>query len=361
MGFEPGMAAFLGEFYEGQVEHLQDLFYSLETSSQHPYCPASEDCSLCSGPFAEHLAAGPLFTRHLGRAEATCSVCLEELSRRYMFTHLGRSHEICLPCLRSFVGERVDAGRCELACLECRRGLDKAALEGVVPERMLRKYERNLKRKALLSEPMLRGCPGVDCQSTIRIDPSARQASVTCPSCGTRVCVACSRVHHPALTCDEVFEKELKELNALQANVQKCPMCRMAVEKVSGCNHMSCSFCRHEFCWLCRGTYTSYHFMPLNPLGCPGLANSRMQDWGCLKRCLYRLLILLGMLLAVVPVLLLLMVVGGPVLVFKNARPRACLFSVCCVLLGLLLNPFLWVAAVLASPVALVAFIFKYC
>lgn len=57
--------------------------------------------------------------------------------------------------------------------------------------------------------------------------------------------------------------------------------------------------------------------MLFNPFGCPGLDNSRHEGWGCLKRNLYRLLILLGILLAIGPVLVLLMIIGGPVLLIK--------------------------------------------
>lgn len=33
---------------------------------------------------------------------------------------------------------------------------------------------------------------------------------------------------------------------------------------------MTCRQCGHQFCWLCRGDYTSNHFSEFNPCGCPG-------------------------------------------------------------------------------------------
>lgn len=30
-------------------------------------------------------------------------------------------------------------------------------------------------------------------------------------------------------------------------------MCRTKIEKVSGCNHMTCLFCGYDFCWFCGG------------------------------------------------------------------------------------------------------------
>lgn len=47
-----------------------------------------------------------------------------------------------------------------------------------------------------------------------------------------------------------------------------CPMCSVKISKVSGCNHMTCLFCKYEFCWVCGGESTSDHFNVLNPFNC---------------------------------------------------------------------------------------------
>ena len=39
--------------------------------------------------------------------------------------------------------------------------------------------------------------------------------------------------------------------NWIQANTQGCPKCGSLIEKNGGCNHMTCSKCRYEFCWIC--------------------------------------------------------------------------------------------------------------
>ena len=45
-------------------------------------------------------------------------------------------------------------------------------------------------------------------------------------------------------------------------------MCSVKISKVSGCNHMTCLFCKYEFCWVCGGESTTDHFNILNPLNC---------------------------------------------------------------------------------------------
>lgn len=33
---------------------------------------------------------------------------------------------------------------------------------------------------------------------------------------------------------------------------------------------MTCISCKYEFCWICKGKYSSQHFSPWNIFGCPG-------------------------------------------------------------------------------------------
>jgi hypothetical protein len=39
------------------------------------------------------------------------------------------------------------------------------------------------------------------------------------------------------------------------ANTKECPQCSTNIQKNEGCNHMTCSRCRFEFCWLCKHPY----------------------------------------------------------------------------------------------------------
>ena len=34
-----------------------------------------------------------------------------------------------------------------------------------------------------------------------------------------------------------------------------CPVCKIAINKDGGCNHMHCKQCDHHFCWVCLGHF----------------------------------------------------------------------------------------------------------
>ena len=38
-----------------------------------------------------------------------------------------------------------------------------------------------------------------------------------------------------------------------------CPSCGIAIEKISGCDRMTCTECGHVFCWRCRASWSLFH------------------------------------------------------------------------------------------------------
>lgn len=42
--------------------------------------------------------------------------------------------------------------------------------------------------------------------------------------------------------------------------VKKCPNCRIITEKKEGCNHITCSKCSCQWCWLCNEKYEPEHY-----------------------------------------------------------------------------------------------------
>lgn len=99
--------------------------------------------------------------------------------------------------------------------------------------------------------------------------------------CGTEFCFLHSGAH-PGTTCAEYIQKNKQlfktDRKFLNVNTINCPNCTCGVPiaKSEGCNHMTCSQCNTEFCYLCGGAYMDgLHYASWNKiLGCPDMKMS---------------------------------------------------------------------------------------
>jgi len=113
---------------------------------------------------------------------------------------------------------------------------------------------------------------------------AGQDSYIICHNCKGWTCVSCDRskprpppfpqfllltsqltsivVYHPSLTCAEAttanskraIENSLSQ-RFLRANCKKCPRCQAVGQKVSGCDHIKCPRCKHEYCWICLVDY----------------------------------------------------------------------------------------------------------
>merc|ERR1719331_1111481 len=79
--------------------------------------------------------------------------------------------------------------------------------------------------------------------------------------CGCTFCFKCGEEAHEPSSCSELVswvekcQNESETANWILANTKRCPKCQTRIEKNQGCNHMSCSQCKYEFCWMCMGDW----------------------------------------------------------------------------------------------------------
>ncbi|GKT27456.1 hypothetical protein ADUPG1_013845, partial [Aduncisulcus paluster] len=92
----------------------------------------------------------------------------------------------------------------------------------------------------------IRVCLGNDCgrfvSKVLKTDP---QRFISCVSCSHTFCCACGKNHSPDLGCDDLGSTKF-----IQANFKLCKHCGVYVEKISGCNRISCR-CGWSFCFVC--------------------------------------------------------------------------------------------------------------
>lgn len=122
----------------------------------------------------------------------------------------------------------------------------------------------------------------------IWVQPQRRRLDVRqmiCPACHANFCGLCrnpwvfGRVCHARRSCRTYTrlpslqaEGSLADRFALASYGHHCPGCRLATERISGCNHMTCP-CGVEWCYACGQRWNTLHY------GCRDRAPN--EDPGC--------------------------------------------------------------------------------
>jgi len=114
-----------------------------------------------------------------------------------------------------------------------------------------------LERIRLAKQPGAKNCPTPNCGHVFIANPSRPRAE-QCRQCNQAYCTGCALRHGANISCARA-QAQLQDQNLynewLRNNTKQCPRCHTAVEKNGGCNHMTCTQCRHEFLWCCLQDY----------------------------------------------------------------------------------------------------------
>lgn len=214
----------------------------------------------------------------------TCEVCYEDitisdtrLTRAITKTCKHSPHiSICRPCVEGYINSQIASnGWDNISCPEagCHEKLAYSDIHNLASSADFERYDEHLLHK-MMSEGAKGGylrCAQTNCSGGGWCDPSV-DSFMTCPICSRTTCVGCNKPYHIGKTCAEHEEDTRllneKEIAARAADVAKsdkyvkkhakaCPnkKCGYQIEKRGGCDHMTCTRCGHEFCWVCLASY----------------------------------------------------------------------------------------------------------
>uniref|UniRef100_A0A1I7ZLB5 RBR-type E3 ubiquitin transferase n=1 Tax=Steinernema glaseri TaxID=37863 RepID=A0A1I7ZLB5_9BILA len=193
------------------------------------------------------------------RDDLVCDICCMDVKE---LLSLGCHHEYCRLCWQTHVTTLIRDGMATgIQCMSSKCSLlcSSEMVETVLKNESVDlrgQYERFRRRDYVAAHPELRECSGADCDMFIyaSIDKPYR---VTCSKCKTSFCFLCGADYHVPINC-EMLKSWTKKCNDdsetahyLSANTKNCPKCDSLIEKNGGCNHMKCSKCGHDFCWMC--------------------------------------------------------------------------------------------------------------
>jgi len=187
-----------------------------------------------------------------------CKFCFDEKPVSQM-TQLHCGHRFCNECLSRWYTSKIVDGEIDLKCRypddltgDCMEPLLEEEIKAIVSQDTFAKYER-FKR---MEDQRMRECPY--CTEIQRGDPS--KPMMSCNNCEQIYCYVHSNAHGPEMTCEEYDEKNkeefIKNREAAGKDAKECPGCGILVQKSQGCNHMTCTKCSTEFCYVCGANIT---------------------------------------------------------------------------------------------------------
>lgn len=200
-----------------------------------------------------------------------CEICFEEKKLSEFYEIPGCKHTFCLSCLVSYLKEKVNSS--ELLAIPCPNkcgyNLEDVEIEniGKNEDGLFQKYVKFKKIMLMNADPNIRWCIRLNCNNIIKC--KGNENKIECDICRQEICFKCRLAWHQRLTCVQALDNEFK-IYSKNVLVKFCPKCQSRIEKNGGCNHMHCTRCNYDFCWICRRKYTNpNHYVWYNIFGCP--------------------------------------------------------------------------------------------
>ncbi len=159
-----------------------------------------------------------------------CPICFEGFDT---LCKLDCGHEICSDCLNQMLNVSLkDSNTKTLHCFDalCKKDFTFKDLQ---------KTRNNGQRLDRFREIKYR-----EWQDKLGITPKASKASSA------------------SVAADKQSEEDRQSEEWKRLNAKECPKCKSPIQKIYGCNHMTCgkSSCKHQFCWICMSNWESSHY-----------------------------------------------------------------------------------------------------
>ncbi|XP_076016314.1 E3 ubiquitin-protein ligase RNF217 [Genypterus blacodes] len=218
-----------------------------------------------------------------------CRVCLEE---NPIASLPCCRKAVCDECLKLYVSSQVRVGKALISCpiLECSGSLEEGAILAHLASEDVAKYRYFLELSQL--DASTKPCPQCSYFTSLKKQPvasgnasrSEQKYKIQCVSCQFVWCFKCHAPWHSGIRCRE-YRKGDKLLRSWasgvehgQRNAQKCPRCKIHIQRTEGCDHMTCTQCNTNFCYRCGERYRHLRFI--------GDHTSNLSVFGCKYRYL---------------------------------------------------------------------------
>ena len=192
-----------------------------------------------------------------------CEIC-NEIFIVNEFNQLEKcGHAYCSSCWYDSLSVKIKENKlASIKCLDynCEEKLPDFFIENILKtdNTLLKIYQRYKLELEIINDPNKKLCPYPNCDSYLE-QKNIHNKDVTCLNNHT-FCFLCLKKPHGNLPCNgSDLDKSVVDY-ALNNFVKKCPKCKIIIEKNNGCNHITCTKCGYQWCWLCNEQYNENHY-----------------------------------------------------------------------------------------------------
>ena len=191
-----------------------------------------------------------------------CPACFERFCVNENNKVKNCGHAFCEQCWYKFLSIKINENKLpSIKCLEykCNEKLTDKFIFNLLnyDYKLIGKYKQYKLELNILQDPNKKLCPFPNCNSYLELK-DIKNKYVSCLN-NHKFCFLCLKKPHGNIPCEKTIDSDLKEY-AQNNFVKKCPHCGIIIEKQSGCNHITCSKCGYQWCWLCNNKYENDHF-----------------------------------------------------------------------------------------------------
>jgi hypothetical protein len=204
---------------------------------------------------------------YIRSTKKTCVACVEHLEPEKFLDQITKrcNHSVntCKTCVCKWIDERLtNQGYDKISCPDCSLILQYSDVQQCTTKKQFDRYDRLVLLNTLAKDPDFRWCFSSTCSSGQIHSTQSEGDMMICYACQYRQCTKHNSEWHHGETCAEYDTRrhrarsdEVAATKKVEEISKKCPSCKVPIEKNDGCDHMTCTRCSFQFCWVCLCDY----------------------------------------------------------------------------------------------------------